>query len=132
MEWSFVKKLENPNAVKEFSKGVGCELPFRICEMLETKNAGYPPKDTFDTDAFSSRQFKCLFSYNEGDAESIYKYWPIIEHPEGFYPIGTDCGGNVVYYDILGDRYLLFDHETGRAETIIESTNPELFVLSAE
>lgn len=130
MKWSFVKKLDNPDAVKEFSKGKGYNLPPHVHNMLEVRNAGYPSQDIFDTDVSLGREFKCLFSYNETDPESIHRYWPAIEHPVGLYPIGTDCGG-VVYYDVSEGRYHLIDHETGRHETVIESTNPELFLLSA-
>ena len=130
MDWSFVKELRDPNAVREFAAGHGYSLPPCVRAFLETRNAGYPPQDEFDTDVNSGRQFKCLFTYNEEDPESIFKYWPAVERSKSDYPIGTDCCGNVVYYDIARDAYILIDHVTNRIENVIASSNPELFVLS--
>lgn len=73
----------------------------------------------FNTVSTKEHVFKPLLSYNKEDIENIYSIYPNIFENTRFYPLGMDATGNYVYYDLLNNKFVLFNHNTYKAEEII-------------
>ena len=118
--WKYVKPLQDINAVKAFLEANNIQLPNQLIELIENNNGGRPSEKTIVTDANREYVFKSLLSYNNGDLETIYSYYPDLFIDTPLYPIGSDAAGNFICFDYKANKYVLLNHETNSIERIIQ------------
>jgi len=118
--WKYVKPLSKTDAIENFEKKNGVSLPSDLKKCIKANNGGRPSFTVFDTNVSKERVFKTLLSFNESDAENIYKYFPIIHsHSNSLIPFASDPFGN--YICLQDSKVVLFLHETGKSEYIADS-----------
>ncbi len=119
IQWKYVKPLKDTAAVKAFLSRKGINLPMNLIALMEINNGGRPSEKDFKTTSGKEYVFKSLYSYNEGDKDSIYGIIDALSAWKSLYPIGSDAAGNIVCYNIVTGRYELYIHETDSTEEII-------------
>ena len=119
--WKYVKPLSNVNAVEDFEKQNHVQFPLNLKQCLKDNNGGRPSLNVFDTDKSKERVFKALLSFNEADAENIYKFFPIIysQSHGRLLPFASDPSGN--YLCLQGTKIVLFLHEDETEEGVADS-----------
>ena len=127
MEWKYVKPLKNADAIRAFCKRQGIDLPESLRMCLERNNGGRPSEPQFDTDKRRGYVFNSLYSYNEGDANSIFNVYASAYEGPKLFPIGIEASGNSICADLKTGVLVLVNHECGEVETIDYSSNPGLF-----
>lgn len=119
IEWKFIKPLLEDGIIEKYLCTVNVTLPNKLVELLKTFNGGRPNKKEFNTDKNNGYIFKCLLSYNKEDIENIYKYYNKSFKLKKLYPIGTDCAGNFICYNLNTNDYILLNHENDVIEKIL-------------
>jgi cell wall assembly regulator SMI1 len=118
--WKYIKPLSKTDAIENFEKKNGISFPSDLKKCIKANNGGRPSSTVFDTNDSKERVFKALLSFNESDAENIYKYFPIINsHSNNLIPFASDPFGN--YICLKDSKVVLFLHETGKLEYIADS-----------
>lgn len=120
ISWKYVKPLKEGSKVKEYVRKNRLDLPDDLIHLLESNNGGRPSDKTIQTDAGMEYVFKNLFSFNEEDIETIYKIYPVVLGDTSLFPFGSDSAGNLTCYDMESGKYVLYNHETGNAELIVD------------
>lgn len=127
LEWKYVKPLKKADSLQMFCRKQKIILPDKLMGFLESNNGGRPSKPVFNTDKGVGYVFNSLYSYNEGDANSIFdKYASAFVAPELF-PLGLEASGNPICIDLKTGLLVLVNREAGDVETIDYRSNPELF-----
>jgi len=118
--WKYVKPLLKASAVEDFEKEHNISFPPDLKECIKTNNGGRPSRNVFDTANSTDRVFKSLLSFNESDAESVYKFFSIIRSQSNdLTPFASDPFGN--YLCLKGNKIVLFLHETGQSEYVSDT-----------
>ena len=120
VNWKYVKRLDDPNSVREYLRQYKINLPEKLIRILERFNGGRPDITDIFTEKNRHYLFKALLSYNKTDRETIYMVFPGEFNNTPLYPIGTDAAGDIVCFDTHSKKYVLYNHETQDLEAIIE------------
>ena len=118
--WKYVKPLINASLATDFWKKYNVQLPTSLEHCLISNNGGRPSVFLFDTNLRKEYVFQSLFSYNAMDKCNIYNVYPGEFKNTSLFPIGIEASGNIVCYDMDIKKYVLWNHENGRREEIIE------------
>ena len=116
--WKYVKPLQEKDSVKLFLDSNNICLPDDLVRILEENNGGRPSEKAVITDTNREYVFKSLLSYNKGDLETIYSFFPELFVDTTLYPIGSDSAGNFICFDYKANKYVLLNHETNKVEMI--------------
>lgn len=118
--WKYVKPLKRMNVVKAYLEDNHIDLPLNLVHIIEVYNGGRPSVKRIVTIEGTEYAFKSLLSYNKDDLETIYSVYPTLFKETPLFPIGSDGAGNFICYQMDSKNYVLWNHETGREEKIIE------------
>jgi hypothetical protein len=120
MTWKYVKPLLKVSSIEDFEKENDVSFPPDLKKCIKTNNGGRPSRNIFDTANSTDRVFKSLLSFNESDAESVYKIFPIIRSQSNYLtPFACDPFGN--YLCLKDSKIVLFIHETGQSEYVSDT-----------
>ena len=118
--WKYVKSLNDANSVRDYLRKCGVVLPDALIVLLEENNGGRPSDKTIVTSDGNEHVFKSLYSYNDGDRDSVYPIYSQLFKATSLYPIASDSAGNIVCYDCEKEKYILYNHESNETEVITE------------
>lgn len=118
--WKYIKPLEHTSSVDDFLKKNSVKLPETLVNLLKKYNGGRPSVKRVVTDTGREYVFKSLLSYNPYDKETIQRLYPEIFGDTALFPIGSDSAGNFICFNTKSQSYVLYNHETGNAEEIVE------------
>lgn len=127
VEWKYVKPLKKADALESFCERQGVVLPDGLRAFLELNNGGRPSKPFFDTDKRSGYVFNSLYSFNEGDSNSVFDAYASAYVGSKLFPIGIEASGNSICTDLQTGALVPLNHETGKLEKIDYTSNPELY-----
>ena len=116
--WKYVKPLEDNNLVRAYLADHHISIPEDMISIMEKYNGGRPSDKQIITSENREYVFKSLLSYNKNDLETIYDVYPEVFSNTSLYPIGSDAAGNFVCFDTSSKKYVFFNHETEKVETI--------------
>lgn len=125
--WKYVKPLKHDEAVRTFLRQYKVSLPEHMISFLESCNSGRPSCPSFDTSKQDGCVFNSLYSYNTGDANDIAKTYEQVFFGSNLYPIAIEAAGNVVCFDLVKHKLVLWNHESDEVELIDTNSNQELF-----
>ena len=126
LQWDFVLPLKDAGSIDEFERKVGFKFPQSFRDCVIANNAGYPNRDTFDTDKEEQRTFKSLLSFNREDKENVFDYYDWSD--EDFEELGkqyvafaSSCFGDPIAFDPETGYVIFVDHETLDIELIAKT-----------
>ena len=125
--WKYVKPLLEGNAVEQFEAEYKVTFPPDLKECLKANNGGRPSVRYYDLPGEPDREFKCLLSFNKGDAETIYKCYPLDSADKSMVPFATDSAGNK--FVVKGGKIWLWEHERDGLKFLADSFNAFLVAL---
>lgn len=111
--WKYVKPLEDAHLIETFEKSHGISFPADLKEILRKYNGGRPPQKLYDTAMEKNKEFKTLLSFNRGDVENIYKYYPLESSDRLLVPFASDPAGN--FFVLKDGKIFFWNHEADRA-----------------
>lgn len=124
--WKYVKPLKDENAIGEACRQCGINAPAHLLACMGAHNGGRPSDKTFATTQSDGYVFNSLYSYNTEDANSVAGVFKSFVGVH-LLPVGIEASGNVICYNTVKKRLVLFNHETGKTEDILVDSNPGLF-----
>jgi hypothetical protein len=91
-------------------------------ECATQNNGGRPSINSFDTDKAKERTIKSLLSFNENDAENIFKNNEILEkEATNVVAFAIDNFGNYICFSKENGTVIFYDFESGQTEHIADS-----------
>lgn len=125
--WKYVKPLQDVNAVEKFETAHGVEFPKDLKEILVSYNGGRPPLKRYNVGNKTGKEFKTLLSFNESDAETIYKCYPLDSADGELLPFASDPSGD--YFVVKSGKICLWDHERDQIVVLADSFSEFLDTL---
>lgn len=125
--WKYVKPLVDAGSIAEYESLVGTTLPEDLKNTIRTNNGGRPSLKYYDLALEKDKEFKSLLSFNRGDVENVFAFYPLDSANKKLVPFATDPAGN--FFVVKNGAIHLWLHEQDRTMFIAESFSAFLGML---
>ena len=125
--WKYVKPLVDAGSIAEYESLVGTTLPEDLKNTIRTNNGGRPSLKYYDLALEKDKEFKSLLSFNRGDVENVFAFYPLDSANKKLVPFATDPAGNC--FIVKNGAIHLWLHEQDRTMFIAESFSAFLGML---
>lgn len=125
--WKYVKPLVDAGSIAEFESLVGTTLPEDLKNTIRTNNGGRPSLKYYDLALEKDKEFKSLLSFNRGDVENVFAFYPLDSANKKLVPFATDPAGNC--FVVKNGTIHLWLHELDRTMFVAESFSAFLEML---
>lgn len=127
ISWKYVKPLVDAGSIAEYESLVGTTLPEDLKNTIRTNNGGRPSLKYYDLPSEKDKEFKSLLSFNRGDVENVFAFYPLDSANKKLVPFATDPAGNC--FVVKNGAIHLWLHEQDRTMFIAESFSAFLGML---
>lgn len=128
--WKYVKPLVEADSVEKFEAAHGVSIPPDLKRVIKDSNGGRPSLKYYDLPGEKDKEFKTLLSFNESDAETIYKsYQRIDSSDKSMLPFASDSAGNL--FVIKDGKVCLWQHESDTPVVVADTFTAFLDMLHA-
>ena len=127
ISWKYVKPLANEESIAEYEALVGATLPNDIKLTVRLYNGGRPSLKYYDLQTEKDKEFKSLLSFNRGDSENVFAFYPIDSANKRLVPFAIDPAGNC--FVLKNGKIYLWLHEIDKAVFVAESFSSFLEML---
>jgi len=119
--WRYVKPLNNTDIVAQYGAEHGITFDGAFIECIKQNNGGRPSVSTFDTDKAKERTIKSLLSFDEKDAENIFKSNEMLAKETSILiAFALDNFGNYICFLKESGAVVFYDFESGTIERITD------------
>ncbi len=125
--WKYVKPLVDAGSIAEYESLVGTTLPEDLKNTIRTNNGGRPSLKYYDLALEKDKEFKSLLSFNRGDVENVFAFYPLDSANKKLVPFATDPAGN--FFVVKNGAIHLWLHEQDRTMLVAESFSAFLEML---
>jgi len=120
--WRYVKPLNKVGAISQYGSQVSIVFDSAFVECVTQNNGGRPSVSTFDTDKTKERTIKSLLSFNEDDAENIFKSNKVLnKETTALIAFAIDNFGNYICFSKDNGEVMFYDFESGKTEKISDN-----------
>ena len=117
--WKYVKPLVDAGSIAEYESLVGTTLPEDLKNTIRTNNGGRPSLKYYDLASEKDKEFKSLLSFNRGDVENVFAFYPLDSANKKLIPFATDPAGN--FFVVKNGAIHLWLHELDKTMFVAES-----------
>ncbi len=125
--WKYVKPLVDAGSIAEYESLVGTTLPEDLKNTIRTNNGGRPSLKYYDLASEKDKEFKSLLSFNRGDVENVFAFYPLDSANKKLVPFASDPAGN--FFVVKNGAIHLWLHEQDRTMLVAESFSAFLEML---
>ena len=125
--WKYVKPLANEESIAEYEALTGATLPNDIKLTVRLYNGGRPSHKYYDLPSEKDKEFKSLLSFNRGDSENVFAFYPLDSANKKLVPIAIDSAGNC--FVVKDGAIHLWLHELDKTIFVSESFSAFLEML---
>ena len=120
--WKYAEPMEDRDEIEKFERDFGYAFENAYVKCAMHNNGGYPSKNSYDTNKATGRTIKKLLSFNEEDAENIWKINRLLGSKDsGFVVFAIDSFGNAICFARDSGAVVFIDHESDEVEQIAAS-----------
>lgn len=125
--WKYVKPLVDAGSIAEYESLVGTTLPEDLKNTIRTNNGGRPSLKYYDLASEKDKEFKSLLSFNRGDIENVFAFYPLDSANKKLVPFASDSAGNC--FVVKNGAIHLWLHELDRTIFVADSFSAFLEML---
>ena len=125
--WKYVKPLVDAGSIAEYESLVGTTLPEDLKNTIRTNNGGRPSLKYYDLASEKDKEFKSLLSFNRGDIENVFAFYPLDSANKKLVPFASDPAGNC--FVVKNGAIHLWLHELDKTIFVAESFSAFLEML---
>lgn len=116
IEWKFTSDNGSIKDIKMIEEITNVKLPKEYIECALLNNAGYPNKNTYDTEKEKGKVFEYLLGISNEDEENVISIYKSLndKYKENIVPFGMDPFGNYICFRYNNQNeynVILLNHE---------------------